>query len=148
VVQWTTNGVAISTAIGDQHVPQIVSDGTGGDIITWSDYRNGSNFDIYAQNVTANGMIGCTPPLITNQPLISQTVFQGATPADLTVTATGAGLSYQWYSNTTASTTGAVNLNPAGTAATFTPSTITTDTTYYYCVVTNTCDTINSNFPR
>jgi hypothetical protein len=91
-------------------------------------------------------IVNCSAPLITNQPLITQTVFQGTTPADLMVTATGEGLSYQWYSNTMASTTGAISLNPAGTTATFTPSTITADTTYYYCIIANDCDTLNSDF--
>jgi len=52
-VLWTANGVAICTAAGSQH-PQLVSDGAGGAVITWYDYR-GSNGDIYAQRVNANG---------------------------------------------------------------------------------------------
>ncbi len=38
-VQWTTNGKAICTANGNQLVPQIISDGAGGAIITWDDSR-------------------------------------------------------------------------------------------------------------
>ena len=65
--QWTANGVAICTTDSSQQQPQLVSDGTGGAIITWQDYRNG-NFDIYAQRVnssgaaqwTANGISICT----------------------------------------------------------------------------------------
>jgi predicted lipoprotein with Yx(FWY)xxD motif len=55
VVQWTSNGVAVCSAIGDQSNPQITSDGVGGAIISWQDYRNGSNYDIYAQRVNASG---------------------------------------------------------------------------------------------
>ena len=61
------NGVAICTDAHDQYNPQLVSDGQGGAIITWQDYRNGDP-DIYAQAVdstgavkwTADGMAICT----------------------------------------------------------------------------------------
>jgi hypothetical protein len=53
---WTANGVALCTATGDQNNPIIVSDGAGGAIVTWRDYRSGSNFDLYAQRVSASGI--------------------------------------------------------------------------------------------
>ncbi|OGQ57841.1 MAG: hypothetical protein A3G39_03740 [Deltaproteobacteria bacterium RIFCSPLOWO2_12_FULL_43_16] len=55
-VLWTTNGMAISTAANNQYYPQIVSDGSGGAIITWEDYRSG-NWDIYGQRIDANGNV-------------------------------------------------------------------------------------------
>ena len=58
--QWTANGSAICTALGGQSYPQIVSDGSGGAIITWEDYRNG-NADIYAQGVASSGNLATTP---------------------------------------------------------------------------------------
>jgi hypothetical protein len=66
--RWAGNGVALCTATGDQWVPQLVSDGNGGAIVTWSDHRNGANYDIYVQRVdssgtplwTANGVALCT----------------------------------------------------------------------------------------
>ncbi|MBM3235938.1 hypothetical protein FJZ31_06520 [Candidatus Poribacteria bacterium] len=51
---WTANGVVICNASGNQESPQIVSDDSGGAIITWQDYRNG-NWDIYAQRVNSSG---------------------------------------------------------------------------------------------
>jgi hypothetical protein len=53
-VQWTTGGVAICAATGNQESPMIVSDGAGGAIVTWYDGRSG-NYDIYAQRVNASG---------------------------------------------------------------------------------------------
>ncbi len=53
---WTTNGVAICTASNYQSSPELVSDGQGGAIITWQDYRNGTNYDIYAQGINMNGI--------------------------------------------------------------------------------------------
>ena len=52
---WTLNGKAICNASGDQHRPQLISDGSGGAIITWDDTRNG-NSDIYAQYINNNGI--------------------------------------------------------------------------------------------
>jgi len=53
--QWTDNGVAMCTAANNQYSPQLVSDGSGGAIITWYDNRSGINYDIYAQGVSASG---------------------------------------------------------------------------------------------
>ena len=83
---------------------------------------------------------------ITAQPsAIVQTYCINATPTDLSVTATGTGLSYQWYSNALASTTGATVITGA-TTATYTPITTTASALYYYCVVTGTCGTVTSGF--
>ena len=68
VVNWMTNGIAICTASNYQCEPQLVSDGQGGAIISWEDYRSGSNYDIYAQRInkagdelwTINGVAICT----------------------------------------------------------------------------------------
>ncbi len=56
-VQWTTNGVATCTMATDQLKPDVCSDGAGGAIITWYDYRSTNNFDIYAQRIGAGGAI-------------------------------------------------------------------------------------------
>ncbi len=60
IVQWAADGVAISTAVKDQNTPSLVSDGSGGAIITWGDKRNdfSSAYDIYTQQVNANGDLG------------------------------------------------------------------------------------------
>jgi len=47
--------VALCTATGLQGSPTIASDGAGGAIVTWTDFRSGTNSDIYAQRVDANG---------------------------------------------------------------------------------------------
>jgi len=56
VMLWTTDGVPICTAAENQEHPQLVSDGSGGAIITWYDSRSG-NYDIYAQRINANGVV-------------------------------------------------------------------------------------------
>ena len=55
VPQWTADGVALCTATGEQSAPMIVSDAGGGAIVTWHDYRSGTNYDIYAQRISAAG---------------------------------------------------------------------------------------------
>ena len=56
-VQWTTNGVATCTMATDQLKPDICSDGAGGVIITWYDYRSTTDFNIYAQRQGPGGAI-------------------------------------------------------------------------------------------
>jgi len=78
VPQWTEYGAAICTAAYDQGYPAIASDGSGGAIITWMDYRSGSAFDVYAQRVntsgvpewTADGVAICTAVGDQNAPAI------------------------------------------------------------------------------
>ncbi len=58
-VAWTTGGVAICTQTSVQLYPKICSDGAGGAIIAWQDFRGGS-FDIYAQKIIASGVVTWT----------------------------------------------------------------------------------------
>lgn len=53
--QWTTNGIPICTASGEQQFPQAIPDNSGGAIIIWIDYRNGTLPDIFAQRIDQNG---------------------------------------------------------------------------------------------
>jgi hypothetical protein len=59
-VQWTGGGVAIATSSADKKSPHPVTDGSGGAIIVWQDYRNGTDYDIYAQRVDTNGNVKWT----------------------------------------------------------------------------------------
>jgi len=85
VVQWTADGVAICTASSPQFNPTIVSDGSGGAIITWEDTR-GFGSDIYAQRInssgtvqwTANGVIVCGASGSQNNPMIVSDDVTGA----------------------------------------------------------------------
>jgi FlgD Ig-like domain len=54
--QWQFNGVGVSTLVGSQGPPVIVSDGAGGAIMAWQDRRSGIGYDIFAQRVNAFGM--------------------------------------------------------------------------------------------
>jgi len=54
-VLWTANGVAVCTASNYQYAVSMVPGGGSGVIIAWADYRNGSNYDIYAQRIGGDG---------------------------------------------------------------------------------------------
>ena len=60
VAQWAANGLAICSAGSDQASPTLVPDTGGGAVIAWEDGRSGSASDIYAQRVTASGVVGPT----------------------------------------------------------------------------------------
>jgi len=82
---WTTDGIAICTAGGNQYGHQIAPDDTGGAIITWEDYRHG-NWDVYAQRIDragnvhwgANGISVCTANGNQNDPQIVSNMAGGA----------------------------------------------------------------------
>lgn len=56
--KWKENGVPVCIADGVQSDPYIISDGSGGVIITWYDGRSGVNYNIFAQQVNALGLLG------------------------------------------------------------------------------------------
>ena len=56
VVQWVANGVAVCTAADNQLSPALVSDGAGGAVIVWQDFRNATAYDVFAQRLDAAGV--------------------------------------------------------------------------------------------
>lgn len=129
-----TGGVLISGATNDSYLPPV--------------FTSTGNFYYYAE-VSLNGN-GCgtffsdpaqvviiPDPVITSQPLSSQTICQNALATDLTVSVSGGiatTYSYQWFSNR-------INNNTTGTAIfgatlnSYSPSTSGSGTYYYYCVI-------------
>ena len=87
--------------------------------------------------VTTSALVDAETPNITTHPQ-GGTYIVGADAA-LSVAASvndGGTLSYQWYSNTTDSTTGGSEISGA-TSSSYNPPTSAEGTAYYYCVVTN-----------
>jgi hypothetical protein len=86
VTQWISNGVVLGGSPNDQTLPMIASDGSGGAIVTWQDFRNGSNTDVYAQRVgalgnsiwTFNGLAMCTAVANQSNPAIAADGSGGA----------------------------------------------------------------------
>ena len=63
---WGPKGAAVCRASDYQYAPVLVSDGFGGTIIAWEDYRpeTGGNGDIYCQRISALGLWGNPEPEI------------------------------------------------------------------------------------
>jgi len=54
VSQWAPDGVVVTSAANSQIDPHVVSDGNGGAIVAWVDYRS-LDYDIYAQRISGDG---------------------------------------------------------------------------------------------
>jgi len=118
--QWTANGVAVCTATSSQYSPQVVSDGSGGAIITWYDYRSGSNYDIYAQRVNSSGFVQWTPDGVavctaTSSQYSPQVVSDGSGGAIITWYDYRSGSNYDIYAQRVNSS-GSVQWTPDGVA--------------------------------
>jgi len=59
VPQWGANGTVICNATNHQDSSQLCSDGAGGAIIVWTDYRD-LEADVYAQRITSAGVVQWT----------------------------------------------------------------------------------------
>ncbi len=52
---WLTDGITVCEANSWQRDPHLISDGSGGAILTWDDLRTATSYDIYAQRLDENG---------------------------------------------------------------------------------------------
>ena len=90
-VLWTGNGVPVCTDPGRQISPVLVSDGAGGVIVIWQDKRSGSEYDIYAQKISASG----TTQWTANGVAICQAAFDQTSVAAVSDTQGGAIIAWQ-----------------------------------------------------
>jgi len=82
---------------------------------------------------------------ITTQSTSPAPVCAGSTIGDITVAASGTGtVTYQWYSNTSASNTGGTLLT-GETGTSYTPTNTTAGNYYYYAIATSSCSTASSS---
>jgi hypothetical protein len=78
-------------------------------------------------------------PAITVQPSSNpQSICQNSPTATLSISATGTGLTYQWYKNVSGINSGGTLL-PGANSPEYTPSSSSIGTSYYYCAVTGNC---------
>jgi Secretion system C-terminal sorting domain len=54
---WTGNGVGLVTVAESQEFAALTTDGAGGAIVAWEDYRPGGTTDVFAQRVSGSGAL-------------------------------------------------------------------------------------------
>jgi uncharacterized repeat protein (TIGR03803 family) len=138
--QWYSNtansnsgGNTIGGATNTNYTPATVVSGT----LYYYCIVNGTGGCTTTSNVSG-AVTTDSSPAITVQPT---TATQNGCPgfsANVSVTATGDGLTYQWYSNTVNSNSGGT-LITGGNSDNYSPVTTTPGNLYYYCVVSGTC---------
>ncbi|PWK02292.1 hypothetical protein BC749_101356 [Flavobacterium araucananum] len=117
---------------------QMPASGTDGVTVnvTVSATNNCGKSEVLSLPIVLNN--ACPAPALAAQSALSQNVTAGSS---ITVAVTGTKLNtptYQWYLNTTASTTGGTVL-PSATLASYAFSPTVAGTYYLYCIVTNGC---------
>ncbi len=151
--QWysnTTNsnigGTPIFAAINTSYTPPVLT--ITGNYYYYAEITfSGSGCNKVLTNVAVVNVV--TDPIVSVQPLVTQTVCQNSDPQNLTLTATGGVGSYfyQWYENPVNNTTSGT-LIAGATGATYKPETAALGTSYYYCIITQTvglgCDAISN----
>ncbi len=103
-----------------------------------------SSTNATTQTIAVSGTVNAITAISVHPSTTAVSVCQNATLSALSVTAAGASLTYQWYSNSTSSTSGATAITGA-TSTSYTPINSVASALYYYCVVTGTCGTVTSN---
>lgn len=103
-------------------------------------YATGSS-DCGTVPTSVSGAFTVTPPTeIQIENFASQTICDGDSFGPISVNAIGTGtLTYQWYSNTTASTSGGTLITGANSSSFTPPATAPGTTRYYYVVVGSNC---------
>ena len=163
-----TIGISIGSstatvAICEGNTSTVTTGGAGdnswakGETHSWTLTKTSAN-TAYSARVTSNHNIqittieleytnvgggGCTAPTITAQPT-GATYTQNDVATAMSITASGTSVTYQWYSNTSNSTSGASPISGA-TSSSYTPPTSTVGTKYYYCVASSSTCTTTSN---
>ncbi len=134
---WTVSGPSsLTSQFSSTSSPTAVftpAGGAGTYTLTWSISASGCTASTSSLTVTVNAL-----PSFSSTSLAAQTLClsSGATALSVTAVAGSGSIStYQWYSNTVASTSGGIAV---GTSTnTYTPVTSSFGTLYYYCTVTN-----------
>jgi len=125
----------------DTSITAVLASGTTGSATVTTAGGTANSAEIFTH-------LGCISPSIGSQSTSTQTRNSGMAFSKITVTATGTYLTYQWYSNSSASNSGGTSLGSANGAKTnsYVPQSGTVGTMYYYCTVHGDCGTeVTSN---
>lgn len=135
---WTASNGATVTGSGATVTVTFPASGTDGTpvVITATAENSCGKSAAISTTVTLNNV--CPVPALVSQSALSQNITLGGSVTEKVSVTGGVAPIYQWYTNTTASSTGGTAISGA-TAATYayTPSVV--GTSYLYCIVTNGC---------
>ncbi|WDF62539.1 hypothetical protein [Flavobacterium sp. KACC 22763] len=128
---WTKDGVVIPNITGQTATITLPS--TGSSVKIGVTAKNDCGEQTISQDIALND--ACPTPVITTQPA-SQSII-AKTSVTVKVAASGNNTkTYQWFRNTSDSTTGGT---PVGNAISYTTADLTEGIYYFYCIVTNGC---------
>lgn len=131
---WVSNNNSIATIDNSGNVNAIA---TGSTTFIFTDSVTGCTATTAAFNVIV-------PPVITSQPVATQTVCNGD-PVSLSISANGGSLSFQWYKGATPLSNGG-NISGTNTdTLNFVPIGTADAAPNYHCVVTNACTSLDSS---
>jgi uncharacterized protein (TIGR02145 family) len=135
---WTADNGATVTGTGafvTVNLPASGTDGTVVKVTVTAQTSCGKSVEL-VNNITLNN--ACPTPTLSAQSDLTQNVIAGKGATVKVSIANGVSPTYQWYSNTTTSTTGGTAISGATTASyVYTPA--TAGTYYLYCIATNGC---------
>ena len=147
----TKDGTAVKDATESTYTPSTKKNGTVYYYCVVTNTNKELNGDQTATAVSDTAKIVVSTRKNAETPSVSgpnnATYYKGKAAKAMEVKASvkdGGTLSYQWYSNTKNSTKDGSVIKDA-TKSTYTPSTASVGTTYYYCVVTNTNNSVNGD---
>ena len=106
---WVANGVSVCNQAAEQGAPKLISDGTGGAYVTWSDNRAG-DYDIYTQRISAGG----APQWTTNGVATCTSASDQLTPSICSDGAAGVIIAWSDFRSTTDFNIYAQRQGPAG----------------------------------
>ena len=132
--QWKVNGLNVGTG-GTTYSNSSLVDG---DIVTVEMTPNNS---CQTSNLLVSNSIAITvnsPIVVTSSSESTQGICLGDAFNSLTISVTGGGVAYQWYSNTTSSNVGS-SIIPGATNSSYTPDASSVGSMFYYCIVSNEC---------
>lgn len=145
--QWFSNttpinsgGIAVPGATSPTFTPLSSSEGISYYYVVVTGPCGTEVSDISGRYFVSPAVTSLTLDLDTNP----QTICPGDSFSPLTVEASGANLQYQWYRNTTASTTGGTLISGA-TDPSFTPPSDNFGPVYYYALASSDCGTVSSS---
>lgn len=135
---WTADNGAAVTGTGASVTIKLPASGTDGTVVkvtVTAQTSCGKSVEL-VNTITLNN--ACPTPALSAQSDLTQSVIAGKGATVKVSIANGVSPAYQWYSNTTASTTGGTAISGATTASyVYTPA--GAGTYYLYCIATNGC---------